>query len=254
MVKKLTNLELLKNRLIYLTTLYDDSQLDVLDKAELRKQINDAWKEVYYQLGRNQHAPLSDDEFLRAHWIMYFQYSRQKGDDYIKFLLNKFSAKNVFDKRFDAIEEEVPEEIDIDFSDGDDEIPQPTDDNAVNTTRKLEPKDIADYVNSLKDVAKYWFYSHFPQFSNFSDEEKLWLERLNRIRIGYFRPLVTVALALGKDVPSSERIDLFRAIERFIFLSFRMASYQSSYQSSHYYRITRQVYMETFRFIKLQHH
>ena len=47
--KKLTNLELLKNRLIYLTTLYDTDKLDAMDKAELRKQINDAWKEVYYQ-------------------------------------------------------------------------------------------------------------------------------------------------------------------------------------------------------------
>ncbi len=47
----------------------------------------------YYQLGRNKKVSLSDDEFLRAHWIMFFQYSRQKGNDYIKFLLNRFSAK-----------------------------------------------------------------------------------------------------------------------------------------------------------------
>ena len=51
--KKLTNLELLKNRLIYLTTLYDDDVLDEKDKSALRKKINDAWKEVYYHLGRN---------------------------------------------------------------------------------------------------------------------------------------------------------------------------------------------------------
>lgn len=52
--KKLTNLELLKNRLIYLTTLYANDKFDELDKSNLRKQINDAWKEVYYQLGRNE--------------------------------------------------------------------------------------------------------------------------------------------------------------------------------------------------------
>ena len=85
--KRLTNLELLKNRLIYLTTLYDRSILDEINETALREKINKAWKEVYYQLGRNQNAPLSDDEFLRAHWIMYFAYSRKKGDDYIKFLL-----------------------------------------------------------------------------------------------------------------------------------------------------------------------
>ena len=91
--KKLTNLELLKNRLIYLTTLYPESKFDKMDKENLRKQINDTWKEVYFQRGRNEKTPLSDDDFLRAHWIVYFAYSRRKGDDYIHFLLNKFSAK-----------------------------------------------------------------------------------------------------------------------------------------------------------------
>jgi hypothetical protein len=241
--KKLTNLELLKNRLIYLTTLYDDSQLDVMDKAELRKQINDAWKEVYYQLGRNQHSPLSDDEFLRAHWIMYFHYSRKKGDDYIKFLLNKFSAKNIFDKQAVAIEEEIPETTDIEIEEcDDDDISQSTDVDTVITISKLEPNEIAAYVNSLKEVAKYWFYSYFPEFSSLTHEEKIWLERLNRIGIGYFRPLVTAALALNTNVSPKERVDLFSAIERFIFLSFRMAAFQSSYKSSDYYRKTRDVY------------
>ncbi|MDQ1002698.1 uncharacterized protein with ParB-like and HNH nuclease domain [Neobacillus niacini] len=81
--KKLSNLELLKNRLIYLTTLYDDGELKADDQKVLREKINDAWKEVFYQLGRNKQKPLSDDDFLTAHWIMYFQYTRQKGDDYM---------------------------------------------------------------------------------------------------------------------------------------------------------------------------
>lgn len=57
--KKLTNLELLKNRLIYLTTLYSDVKFDKMDKENLRKQINETWKEVYFQLGRNEKTPLS---------------------------------------------------------------------------------------------------------------------------------------------------------------------------------------------------
>lgn len=64
--KKLSNLELLKNRLIYLTTLYDNGELKVDDQKVLREKINDAWKEVYYQLGRNKQKPLSDDDFLTA--------------------------------------------------------------------------------------------------------------------------------------------------------------------------------------------
>ena len=34
---------------------------------------------------------------------MYFAYSRRKGDDYIHFLLNKFSAKNIFEKKTVAV-------------------------------------------------------------------------------------------------------------------------------------------------------
>lgn len=239
--KKLTNLELLKNRLIYLTTLYDDNKLDTMDKAELRKQINDAWKEVYYQLGRNKSFSMPDDEFLRAHWIIYFQYSRKKGDDYIKFLLNKFSAKNIFDKQIVAIEEEVPETIDSDIEE-DDEVPQPIESETVTTISKLEPGEIADYVNSLKDVAKYWFYTYFPEHSDLTHEEKIWLDRLNRVGIGYFRPLVTASLTPKSNTKPQERIRLFRAIERFIFLSFRIAGFQSSYKSSDYHRKTRGVY------------
>ena len=241
--KKLTNLELLKNRLIYLTTLYGNDQLDLMDKAELRKQINDASKEAYYQLGRNQNSPLSDDEFLRAHWIIYFQYSRKKGDDYIKFLLNKFSAKNIFDKQIIAIEEEVVETVDAENEIDDDDIPQPTETEIVTTISKLQPGEIAAYVNSLKDVAKYWFYTCFPELSDLTHDEKVWLDRLNRIGIGYFRPLITASLTPNANTTPEERINLFRAIERFIFLSFRMAAFQSSYKSSDYYRKTRDVYM-----------
>ena len=76
--KRLTNLELLKNRLIYLTTLFDKDCLDDDDRERIRKDINEAWKEIYYQLGRNV-EPLSDDEFLRAHWITYFSLFKETG-------------------------------------------------------------------------------------------------------------------------------------------------------------------------------
>ena len=97
--KKLSNLELLKNRLIYLTTLYKDSEIQPDEREVLREKINDAWKEVYYQLGRNKQKPLSDDDYLYSHWIMYFPYTRQRGEDYIRFLLKeKFIPQNIFEK------------------------------------------------------------------------------------------------------------------------------------------------------------
>ena len=152
--KKLTNLELLKNRLIYLTTLYDDEVFDEKDKSALRKKINDAWKEVYYQLGRNKSVPLSDDDFLRAHWIIYFRYSRKRGDDYIKFLLSKFSSKGIFEKAPVLVETEAESVISDDVTDADDTEVTETEEQEIIEVSKLQPKEIEDYVNSLKDMAK----------------------------------------------------------------------------------------------------
>lgn len=242
--KKLTNLELLKNRLIYLTTLYNKDILDEDNEAALREKINRAWKEVYYQLGRNENEPLSDDEFLRAHWIMYFAYSRQKGDDYIRFLLRKFSHKSIFEDVLTASrEEEIADDI-VDPELEDEEGNEVSSDPITTASGEfLQPSEIADYVNSLNETAEYWYYTFYPnECRNLSAAEKLWLDRLNRIGIGYFRPIIAVSLLPDLGFSAEERIAFFKAIERFIFVNFRMAMYQSSYLSSEYYRKTRDLY------------
>lgn len=243
--KKLTNLELLKNRLIYLTTLYPEEILDKTNAAALRKLINKAWREVYYQLGRNENDLLSDDEFLRAHWIMYFTYSRKKGDDYIKFLLRKFSHKSIFENliQLPAEEDEIYDsvtdpEADIDETDDTQDRSEPVAD------KFLQPKEIFDYVNSLNEAAEFWYYTFYPDKCPFiSDEEQVWLDKLNRIGLGYFRPLIAVSLNPRLGNTREERLAFFKAVERFIFINFRMAMYQSSYKSSYYYKETRKVYI-----------
>lgn len=240
--KKLTNLELLKNRIIYLTTLFDDEQLDTKNKEQLRKNINNTWKEVYFQLGRNQNAPLSDDDFLRAHWITYFKYSRIRGDDYIRFLLSKFSSKNVFEKFTATTQAETSEPLPgFEIFDDENTASDTLETDPV-SPNKLTPKEINNYVNSLKELAKYWYYSFFPNHSNsLTDGEKKWIIKLNRIGIGYFRPLVAAALATKKSVAASDRVALFQAIERFIFLCFRLGGFNASYKSSDYYNKARDV-------------
>ena len=241
--KRLTNLELLKNRLIYLTTLYEEKDLDEDNASALREKINRAWKEVYYQLGRNENEPLSDDEFLRAHWIMYFAYSRKKGDDYIQFLLRKFSHKSIFENvlAVPAAEPDPEEEIDPESADDEDGLaPAPVE---TMSGQFLRPEEIADYVNSLNETAEYWYYTFYPEeCKSLTAEERIWLGRLNRVGIGYFRPIVAVSLIPGTGITSDERIEFFKAVERFIFINFRRAMYQSSYKSSDYYRKTREVY------------
>jgi hypothetical protein len=59
--------------------------------------------------------------------------------------------------------------------------------------------------------------------------------------MGYFRPLVAVALSQGDLVAQEERISLLKEIERFIFLNFRMARFNPSYQSAFYYNKAREL-------------
>ena len=242
--KRLTNLELLKNRLIYLTTLYPSEILDETNKIALRELINKAWSEVYYQLGRNENNLLSDDEFLRAHWIIYYSYSRKRGDDYIKFLLRKFSNKSIFENIIEVDpDEEEPIVLMSDQKDDDDDMEVDSSPKIV-TDEFLQPEEIIDYVNSLNETAEYWYYTFYPEkCSDITEEEQVWIEKLNRIGIGYFRPIVAVSLISKLGYSKDERIAFYKAVERFIFIAFRMAMYQSSFKSSDYYRKTREVYM-----------
>lgn len=244
--KKLTNLELLKNRLIYLTTLYSDKVFDEREKDNLRGKIRDAWKEVYRQLGRNIRTPLSDDEYLRAHWIIYFRYSRKKGDDYIRFLLSKFSAKNIYEKEPVTFAESAndsaivndPDSVNLESMSDDDTI-----ENEQELFSKLQPSEISSYVLSLKDTAKYWYDSYFPyESTELTKDEKIGIDRLNRIGIGHFRPIVTAIIADKKTTPEV-KVDALKAIEQFIFVCFRMGGFNASYKSSDYYRAARAVYV-----------
>lgn len=238
--KKLSNLELLKNRLIYLTTLYDPNELKDDDRISLRMKIDDAWKEVYFQLGRNKNHPLNDDEFLVAHWIMSFPYKREKGSDYIDFLLNqKFTPKNIFEKIEIPVtglqEFEEIKEIEIEDDEESEEDIQTS-----KRVSKLKPKEIEQYVNSLKAAAVFWYNSSNPFDSGavLTKTEREWLDRLNRIGISYFRPLVTASF-LNDEIDSNQRIKLFKAIERFIFIAFRLKNAFSNYRNSEFYRAAR---------------
>lgn len=142
--KRLSDLELLKNRLIYLTTLYTDEELDAAERKSLRDAINGTWKEVYYQLGRNDKRPLNDDDFLKAHWIMYFQYSRKKGNDYIKFLLDEqFSPQKIHKKIEREVALEMPEEQLTDF-----EIDDTDSDNGTAGDATNSEADFISFVNA----------------------------------------------------------------------------------------------------------
>ena len=229
--KKLSNLEILKNRLIYLTTIYPTNVLPLSDRDQIRREINNAWREVYYQLGRDKSNPLDDDEYLKNHWTMYFKYSRTSGDDYIQFLLNKqFTPKAIYGEHV---------HFDIPLTDEEDYENQNLNLTIDSEDDKLNPIEIQEYVKSLKQIAQYWYYSFNPEKADiFTSEEKIWINRLNRVGIAYFRTLV-IASFINKSISEQERLELFKTIERFIFIAFRMAKYQTSWLSNVSYTYAR---------------
>ncbi len=244
--KMLSDLELLKNRLIYLTTLYSDAELDLAERRDLRDLINDAWKEVYFQLGRNKAKPLNDDDFLRAHWMMYFKFSRQTGSDYIKFLLEEqFAPQCVHRKVVRTVElEEAQEQTsEADFDTEEDNAsggPEESDADEPVMVAKLRPGVIRDYVKSLKASAVHWFCTFYPELADrMTPEETEWIQRLNRLGMAYFRPLL---MAILKKVNApSERLGIFREIERFVFVVFRLTQSRSNYRSSEFSNAVRAI-------------
>lgn len=149
--KDLSHLELLKNRLIYLSTLLHE---DDETKGRLRTDINETWKTIYEYLGKNKDNPLDDDDFLFNHWIMYFTYDRSQSDVYAEFLLKKkFTAKNVL-------------------------------------SGNISFKEIKKYIDSLSKCVKQWFYIFNIQYSNHSDRIKEYIQKLERVGWGAFPPMI----------------------------------------------------------------
>ncbi len=216
-----------------MTTLYEDAELDPRERSILREKVNDAWKEIYYQIGREKAQPLNDDDFLRDHWIVHF--SRQGGNP-VNFLLNRhFTPQRVHQKVEPEVALEVPEErsAEADF----DEIVEDEEEReeiVTVSTAQLPPIEIKNFVSSLKDSVEPWFNTFYPyKARNMPDEERHWVQRLNRIGMAYFRPLVMTILRKERD--EAKRIKIFQRIERFIFIAFRMSAMKSGYGQSEFY-------------------
>ena len=241
--KTLSDLELLKNRLIYLTTLYTDAELDPAERRDLRNSINEAWKEVYFQLGRDKSKPLNDDDFLRAHWMMYFKFSRQTGRDYIKFLLEEqFTPQRVHRKIVQPVELEEAEEqtSDVDLEADDENGLDEVESGEPKMVPELRPDEIRDYVKSLKSSSVHWFRTFCPEkVDDLTPKEIEWIQRLNRLGMAYFRPLL-MAILKNCDDPG-QRIGTFEEIERFVFVVFRLTQTRSNYRSSEFSNAVRAI-------------
>ena len=236
--KKLSTLELLKNRLLFLTTLISNDKKDIDDT---KYAIVKAWAEIYKQLGKNKdNKELLDDDYLKTHWIFYWGYSRQKGNDFAEFLLKKqFVRKKVYEtlKSFDLITES-------DFNEPDDDDTNNSGINPDNLTLSV----INDYVKSLESCACYWVDSFFPKTaSRYKCKQDIveLLDKFNRINAGaHFRPLITVALKKYEENCISRQIlvNLLKIIERFVFIVFALNHFRRNSYDAKFYNYAKDLY------------
>lgn len=202
--KKLSTLELLKNRLIYLTTLLDDKGKE----DRLRKDINESWKTIYEFLGKNKDKLLNDDDFLQDHWIMYFTYNRKESSSYAKFLLHEhFTNHSLIEQKIEFI-------------------------------------DIKNYVSSLQESIKSWFYLYNPDFSIYSNEIKQWLYKLNRLSMRAFSPLLISVMNKfhNNEITEIDLLNTLKVSERFIFLIFMISQRRSDTQNSVLYKYANELH------------
>jgi uncharacterized protein with ParB-like and HNH nuclease domain len=205
--KPLSTLELLKNRLIYLSTKFEVAEYE---KISLRKQINDSWKSVYHYLGKNKEKPLEDDKFLLNHLLIYFSndFTDQENsdsniskihrlfrNDFESFLLDKkFALRNIPSFNKDFLDTQEAQEI-----------------------NEISVDQISQYSESLQKSVELWYYIFNPHDNrDFNDDEKNWLDKIGRIGIRDSVPLIMTFYQ--KNNTKANKILFLKAIEKLSFI------------------------------------
>ncbi|WP_129715531.1 DUF262 domain-containing protein [Pedobacter sp. SYP-B3415] len=197
--KPLSNLEKLKNRLIYISTLLPSESIE--RKLELRDQINYHWKIIYKYLGLNKERRLEDDLFLQTHWIMFKRYDRREPE---------FYANDIFDRYF-------------------------TSKNIIEGKETFET--IEAYIASLSVSATQWFVMNNPSHTHAMElaqsvSTRNWLRKINRLGYKSFAPLVMGALVIERNDDKISK--LLQAVEAYIFLIFYVSFRRSNTGTYHF--------------------
>lgn len=201
--KPLSKLELLKNRLIYLSTILDNSEEEI---NSLRNQINESWKTIYTYLGKNKEQPLDDDDFLKNHTYMYFGYMDKTADLFSEYLLDEyFTTKNVLD-------------------------------------RIVRLSTIENYVISIQKSVQKWFELNFPfhSASTLDDRLKEWIDKINRLKYAPFE--ANIMAALLSNAPIDAMLKLLKAMDRYVFLVFKIFQSRQHMGKNLFYAKAKTVY------------
>lgn len=218
--RALTRLELLKNRLIYLTTMIPTPAGEAGGaeqyRSRLRTAVNSTWSDIYNWLGRHGKTPLDEDEFLRTHSLVYFK-ADTSGELWLETLL--------FKTQFSV---------------------------ARATGALLDADGLTRYLNSLRLAALLW--SHIRRPRDMPEHQLLWLERIEHVHRPVFDPLILAAymrlvegkqaaIDLRKTVGQDQQlVALLVQIERFIVLVYLISNRRGHTGRKEFYRLAHLLY------------
>lgn len=187
----LSDLEIVKNRLLYLT-----SKIKIEDEVHLTKQTTDNINAKWAQILRNLTLPnkvLNENTFLSNHWIIYHGWSKDNQSK-SEILENVFTIEKMV---------ENPAEMN---------------------------KKINDYVNSLAVTSLYWRFLNYPReenaFIEIDDKELRFkvreiFDKLNRLSNSTVRPLLLSFFGLMRENPIA-LLELAHLAEIYSFRLFSM--------------------------------
>lgn len=199
--KPLSHLELLKNRLIYLSTRFAE---DHSEQERVRRNINESWKTIYHYLGKRSSRVLSDDLFLQTHFLAYFGPQLPKEDkddpDNSNYDVDRFVRTDEKYKNY-LLEE-------------------------IFTVRRLYTEDAGErltvaeldhYAQDIKKTVEQYYQLFEPGAGTFPDREKILLEQLTRTKR---RDVRLLSLIVEQVIKEPERREaLLTSLERCAFLS-----------------------------------
>ncbi|MBK7573294.1 MAG: hypothetical protein IPI10_17440 [Bacteroidetes bacterium] len=183
-----------------------EESLLIAQRQNLERDINTSWITIYNALGANKSNPLSDEDFLKNHWITYFdKYNRSEAEAYSGYLFDEqFILQNLY-------------------------------------TKSVTYETIHNYIKSLQRAAVVWNKINNPIF--FSDKEELHKNAiLSLYRAGLkpsFKPLL-MGLLLRKD--NLDFIKVINLLEEYSFKIFSISNRQSNTGDSKLYKLAYQVY------------
>lgn len=197
--KPLSHLELLKNRLIYLSTRFE---VEASERERLRKAVNESWKTVYHYLGKSPTRKLRDDTFLMTHFITYFgptlpkKKSSDDGPDYLydirRYIRNEDYKDHLLDNVF------TPKRL------SDEE-------------NRLTLEELYQFSQAIKSAVKAYYDVLEPGNSEWSDQERVMLSQINRLTAYDLLLMAFSVMTSIEDI--ALRISCLAALERHGFLS-----------------------------------